>query len=174
MASSLTRRQSGRMEEKILACFTWPHIMTSVMPSCFRMSISLLSWPREIQWQRGGQRFDFRRGFLLDGDDGDVVAEAPRAFEREQREAAVAGDEAVAHLLHDARVRRLRMNSSSSSTSGAGRHFGADPLDGLRWYSAWPGEQAEGGLQRFDRRLGKAAPLQADAVGAEDRRSPAW
>ena len=48
-ASSLTSRQSGTIDEKILACFTWPHITTSVMPSFFRMSISLLSCPSEIQ-----------------------------------------------------------------------------------------------------------------------------
>ena len=52
VASSLSRRQSAAMEEKILACFTWPHIMTSVMPSRLQMSISLPSWPSEIQWQR--------------------------------------------------------------------------------------------------------------------------
>ena len=41
------------MDEKILACFTWPHITTSVMSSSLRISISLQSWPSEIQWQRG-------------------------------------------------------------------------------------------------------------------------
>src|SRR5579883_3050322 len=52
VANSLTRRQSGRIDEKIFACFTCPHIITSVMPSCLQMSMSLLSWPSEIQWHR--------------------------------------------------------------------------------------------------------------------------
>ena len=48
-ASSLIRRQSGRIEEKIWACLTWPAMMTSWIPSLFRMSISRLSSPSEIQ-----------------------------------------------------------------------------------------------------------------------------
>ena len=51
-ASSLNSRQSGRIEEKMLACFTCPAIMTSVMRSSLQISISRLSWPSEIQWQR--------------------------------------------------------------------------------------------------------------------------
>ncbi len=51
-ASSLNRRQSGRMEEKIWACLTCPAMMTSSMPSRLRMSMSRLSSPSEIQWQR--------------------------------------------------------------------------------------------------------------------------
>src|ERR1035438_9975123 len=53
VASSLASRQSGRIDEKILACFTWPAITTSVMPSSLRMSISLLSCPSESQCQWG-------------------------------------------------------------------------------------------------------------------------
>ena len=41
-----------------------------------------------------GQRLHFLRGFFLDGDDGDVVPQLARAFERQEREAAVAGDAA--------------------------------------------------------------------------------
>ena len=48
-ASSFTSFQSGRMDEKILACFTCPAIITSVMPSSFRISINRESWPSEIQ-----------------------------------------------------------------------------------------------------------------------------
>ncbi len=52
-ASSFISRQSGRIEEKMLACFTWPAIITSRTPSAFRISISRPNCPREIQWQRG-------------------------------------------------------------------------------------------------------------------------
>ena len=102
------------------------------MPSRFRMSISLLSWPSEIQWQRARQRSISLASFFLDRDH-DNSCPGARAFERQQREAAVAGDEPVAfhRLLHDApfggadeleQFVRLR----------AARHFASDPLDGLR------------------------------------------
>ena len=44
--------QSGLIEEKIFACFTWPAIMIWVMPSSLQISISRPNWPSETQWQR--------------------------------------------------------------------------------------------------------------------------
>ncbi len=43
-----------------------------------------------------GRLLQFRKRFFLDGDDGDVVAEAARPLEREKRKPAVAGDDAYA------------------------------------------------------------------------------
>ena len=94
-ASSFTRRQSGRIEEKIFACFTWPHMTTSVMPSCFQDVDQLAELRPARSSGSGRQRFDFRRRLLLDGDHRDVVPEPLRAFQRQQREPAVAGDEPV-------------------------------------------------------------------------------
>ena len=53
--SSFTSRQSGTMEEKILACFTWPHIMNWVIFSSWQISISLLSWPERDPVQRAAR-----------------------------------------------------------------------------------------------------------------------
>ncbi len=48
-ASSFTSRQSGRIDEKIFACFTCPAIMICVMPSLLQISISRLSSPSDTQ-----------------------------------------------------------------------------------------------------------------------------
>ncbi len=104
------------------------------MPSCLQISISLLSWPSEIQWQRSASDFDFFGGFFLDGDDGDLVAQLAGAFEGQEREAAVAGDQAVASsrsLLNDAALAGGD-ELEQFVHFGAGRHFGADAFDGLR------------------------------------------
>ena len=79
-ASSLTSRQSGRMEEKIFACFTWPAIMTSVMPSACRSRSACSAAPSEIQWQRGAERLHFRRGLLLDRDRDHFMPESRARF----------------------------------------------------------------------------------------------
>ena len=74
------------------------------------------------------------------------------AFERQQGEAAVAGDEPVAHLLDEPRS-EARMNSISSSTSaqgGTSARMRSMACDGIE---PGAGEQAEGGLQGFDRGL---------------------
>ncbi len=60
--------------------------------------MSLLSCAERDPVAARRQRFHVGRGFFLDGDDGDVVPQAARAFQRQQGEAAVSGDETVAHL----------------------------------------------------------------------------
>jgi hypothetical protein len=47
--STFSRRQSGRMDEKMLACFTCPAMISSVSCSSLRISISRLSWPMDTQ-----------------------------------------------------------------------------------------------------------------------------
>ena len=97
------------MEEKILACFTCPHIITCVMPSCWQMSISLLSAPSEIQWQRAasGSISGDASSLIADGDHFD--AGLARGFQREHREASVAGDQPVrAWLFDESALRRAR------------------------------------------------------------------
>ena len=59
VASSLTRRQSAAMEEKILACFTWPHIMTSVMPSLLADVDQLAELAEGDPVAAGGERLHF-------------------------------------------------------------------------------------------------------------------
>ena len=51
-ASIFISRRSGRIDEKMLACFTCPAIMIWVIPSVFRILISFPNSPIEIQWQR--------------------------------------------------------------------------------------------------------------------------
>src|ERR1019366_4094916 len=58
-------------------------------------------------------------GLFLDGDDRHLQAQLAGGFQRQQREAAVAGDEAVACHFTTPRS-LLRMNSRSSSTSAHG------------------------------------------------------
>ena len=57
-------RQSGRMDEKMLACFTWPAIMTSLMPSRLRISISRLELAERDPVAARRQLLDFGRRFL--------------------------------------------------------------------------------------------------------------
>ena len=66
--SSLNSRQSGRIEEKILTCFTCPHIITCGMPSSCRISMSLPSAPAISNGSAGANCLDFGRGFLFDRD----------------------------------------------------------------------------------------------------------
>ena len=63
-----------------------------------------------------------------DGDD--LVAERPRGFERENRKAAVAGDESVLHFTNPRS--EVAMNSISSSIFG-----GAAPPRGSARSPAW-------------------------------------
>ena len=70
----------GAIEEKIFACFTWPHIMTSVMPSRLQISISLLSWPSEIQWQRSASASTSWDASSWMAIDDDLVARAGGRF----------------------------------------------------------------------------------------------
>ena len=51
-SSSLASFQSGRMELKILLCFTWPAITARFTPSCCINSIALLNSPRLTQCSR--------------------------------------------------------------------------------------------------------------------------
>ena len=68
------------MEEKILVCFTWPAIMTSLIPSP-------LDFDKLAQLGRGdpvnlaGDAFDFTGSFLLDGDGHHVVSEGRGCLE---------------------------------------------------------------------------------------------
>ena len=154
-ASSLTSRQSGTMREKILACFTCPDIMTSVMPSSLQMSISLLSCAERDPVAARGQRLDFRRGFLLD-----ARSRPPRgpACARSRAPASGTGRcrrswRVAVHLMKPRS--EAAMNSSSSSTSGHGSIFGADPLDGLRGVQPGARQQPERLVQRVARASGK-------------------
>ena len=106
-ASSLTRRQSGRMEEKILACFTWPHMITSVMPSALQ-DVDQLAELRRARSSGSGRPALRSRGEASSWMAMTVTSwpEAPRAFEREEREAAVAGDEPVRASTSRRRARR--------------------------------------------------------------------
>ncbi len=87
--SSLNSRQSGLIEEKMLTCFTCPVIITSETPSRLKMSISFPSCPMLIQWKEVRQLREFRRGFVLDGNNDHLVTFPASRLERQGREAAV-------------------------------------------------------------------------------------
>jgi len=63
------------MEEKILACLTWPASITSWMPSRWRISMSLAELAEGDPVAARGQRLDFGSGLLPDGDHHDFVAQ---------------------------------------------------------------------------------------------------
>src|ERR1035437_8402965 len=66
-----------------------------------------------------GQRLHFPGSFFLDGDYGDVVPQPPRAFERQEGEPSIAGDQPVAHYFTKPRSEE-RMKSINPSTSAQG------------------------------------------------------
>src|ERR1035437_7094878 len=122
------------------------------------------------------QGFHLLGGFFLDGDDGDVIPELPGAFEGEQREAAVAGDQSVAGCRGSHYLTHLFNDTALAGADeleefvhfGARRHLGAYAFDGLAGVELGSGEQAEHGLQRFDHGGLESTAFQANAVGAED------
>src|ERR1035437_4326322 len=118
-----------------------------------------------------GERLHFLGSFFLDGDDRDREPKLACAFQREQREAAVAGDQSVAchgsHLLYDTALAGAD-ELEEFIHFGVERHLGANAFDGLAGIELGPGEQAEGSLQRFDHGALEPAAFQANAVGAED------
>src|ERR1019366_6951941 len=118
-----------------------------------------------------GQRLHLLRRLLLDGDDRHLQPKLAGAFQREQWEAAVAGDQSVtrhlAHLLHYAALAGAD-ELEEFVHFGAGRHLGADALDGLAGVELGSREQAQGSLQCLDHGARKPSAFQSDAVGAED------
>ena len=129
----------------MLTCFTWPAIMTSVMRSCFRMSISWLNWPSEIQWHFARQRFDLGRGLFLDADGHHFMPELARVLERQQREAAVAGDQCIAvaaHLFHEAALARADEGEQFVDLRRR-RQLPRDPLQRLRGVQSRRASEAE-------------------------------
>src|SRR5208283_1679185 len=52
LRSSLARRQSGRMLEKIWVCLTWPAMTARVTPAARKVSMRRESSPSESQWTR--------------------------------------------------------------------------------------------------------------------------
>ena len=88
------------MPEKILTCLTCPAITACATPAAFRILMHLPRWPSETQCRSApasrAAGLQLGKGFLLDGDDGDVVAETAGALQREEGKPAVAGDEAYA------------------------------------------------------------------------------
>ena len=63
--SSFASFQSGRIELKILLCFTCPAITACVTPSWCSKSMALLNSPRLTQCSRLAQFVQFRRSFFL-------------------------------------------------------------------------------------------------------------
>src|ERR1035437_1354706 len=99
LRSSFARRQSGRMEEKIWVCLTWPAITARVTPSAWEVLMRRGGGPGALQRPRGGGAgggagVDFGVGFLLDGGDDDRKAMGARGVQQQEREAPVAGDKA--------------------------------------------------------------------------------
>ena len=87
-ASSLTRRQSGRIERENLRVLHLPgHRSPRRCLRACRISISRLSSPSEIQWQRAASGFDFRGRLFLDRDRRPLRGPAcARGLQRQQRE----------------------------------------------------------------------------------------
>ena len=97
-SSSLARRQSGRMEEKIWVCFTWPAITARVTPS----ALEGVDESRELAQRHpvdadvrigGGACVHLRISLLLDRGDHDGEAFSPRSIEQQEGKTSVASDQ---------------------------------------------------------------------------------
>ena len=90
--------RSGTMSAKSLVCLTCPAMTAWVTPASFRRLMHFPSWPSETQCSAAARRprgrgLEVRKGFFLDGDDGDVVAGAAGGVEHQERKPAVARDQ---------------------------------------------------------------------------------
>ena len=89
--------RSGMMPEKIFACLTWPAI-TACGDAGRLQDLDALAelaerHPVEVRARLARRRLEIGKRLLLDGHDGDVVAEAAGALQHQKGKPAVAGNE---------------------------------------------------------------------------------
>ena len=104
----MARRQSGRMEEKICLCLTWPAMTARVTPSRWKVSMRLRELaegePVDVDvGVGGGAGVDLGVGLFFDGGDDYGETVSAGGVEEEEREAAVAGDESEFSLCRHER-----------------------------------------------------------------------
>ena len=97
--SNFARRQSGRIELKILLCFTCPAITACFTPSWCSKFNRAAQFAEAHPVEPLGGALECRRSFFANGDHGHFDAAAARAFEHEKRKITVSGDQAPIPLL---------------------------------------------------------------------------
>src|SRR5689334_11250127 len=173
--SSLAKRQSGTMDEKILTCFTCPHIITWRIPSCLQISISLPRAPKEIQWHRAAND-------SISGDASSLMAMATTSMPAWRAASSASTGKrplpaiipkgikydalSVTHLLDESALRASDELQQFVHFHRAGNLL-TDAFHRLRGVESGAGQQPKCFMQRVDSLGSESAALEADFIGPE-------